>query len=356
MVHTEEEEKTMLPEGQEASLSYQVETIQDVFCEHSTAPIWDHSSQTFYFIDVSGNAVHRYQPETKFHDVLRIHRDKKVAFVALTEDSDVLLVGCGNSVFKVFIEKDNRMRLDYESTIGMDITVDMSRYRFVLGKCSPYGELFFTAESKSISAKHSENLLFRMVAPKEKANSTHQQYLLQEVIHEEKAPGCPTGLCWDHGGRSLYVTDGDAKRLLRYVSVPFRSTLENREDVIDFASIADGVPSGVAVDKKGYVWVAIDGAGEIICIDPSKGFGKGVVVHRVKMPVRNVTSCTFGGPNLEHLYVTSNRPVSTAKKAAIEGSLFRIALPGSSFVMSSNPLCVNIISFFYRCSRKCGCL
>jgi sugar lactone lactonase YvrE len=322
-----------------------VESVQSISCDHSTAPIWDESNEVFYFIDITNNAVHRYHPESGATDKLNVQRNFKVNFIALTENTDELLVGCGHLVMKLYIDKDNTMRLDTTSPVNMDLAVDLSGKRIGLGKCSPYGELFFSVEpidrsNRVSSSQDVGNLLYRMLAPKANKTSKHQQYTLQEVFPAQKAPGRPAGVCWDHGGRSLYVTDAATKRLLRYVTVPFRSTLENREDVIDFARLADGTPTGIDVDKKGFIWVAMDGAGEVLCIDPTKGFEKGEVTHRIKLPVKNLTSCAFGGNNLEELFVTSRVSAPPVSKGSIQRprsttSLFRVRVPGNSLIPCS---------------------
>lgn len=323
---------------QEPVTAFQIEPISDIFCEHSTAPLWDASTDTFYFVDVSGNAIHRYQPETGFHDSLRVHRERKIAFVVLSDKSDQLLVGCENSILTVTIEKDNKMSLDLNSAFSLDITIDMSKYRFVFGTISPYGELYFSVEpsdrkARGESAKPGDNVLYRMVPPKEQAHLKQQQYALQKVTSPSDAPSRAQGLCWDHGGRSLYVTDSVDKKLLRYVSIPFRSTVENREDVIDLSDdAAGGVPVGVAVDRDGHVWVAMHGSGEILCIDPAKSFADGRILRRIKMPVHKVTSCTFAGPGLEHLYVTSQSPIGNSV-AKIGSSMFRVSIPGQYVII-----------------------
>lgn len=45
------------------------------------------------------------------------------------------------------------------------------------------------------------------------------------------------------------------------------------------------------------------------------------------LPVKRPTACTFGGPGLEHLYVTT-RVETGAGASPHHGGLFRIAIPG----------------------------
>jgi sugar lactone lactonase YvrE len=61
-------------------------------------------------------------------------------------------------------------------------------------------------------------------------------------------------------------------------------------------------PDGLTVDAAGNVWVAMNGAGRVRCYSPDA-----VVLAEVELPARQVTACTFGGPDLRDLYVTTSR-------------------------------------------------
>ena len=57
---------------------------------------------------------------------------------------------------------------------------------------------------------------------------------------------------------------------------------------------------GCTVDGEGYLWNARWGAGCVVRFAPD-----GRVDRIVEVPARKTTSCTFGGPDLDFLYVTS---------------------------------------------------
>jgi len=60
------------------------------------------------------------------------------------------------------------------------------------------------------------------------------------------------------------------------------------------------MPDGMTTDSEGGVWVAVWGGGVIQRYD-SAGRLTGVV----RVPAANVTSCAFGGPDLDILYITT---------------------------------------------------
>jgi sugar lactone lactonase YvrE len=63
-----------------------------------------------------------------------------------------------------------------------------------------------------------------------------------------------------------------------------------------------GHPDGSTIDTEGCLWNARWDGGSLIRWAPD-----GTIDQVVKMPCRRVTSCIFGGPDLDILYVTTVR-------------------------------------------------
>jgi sugar lactone lactonase YvrE len=83
-----------------------------------------------------------------------------------------------------------------------------------------------------------------------------------------------------------------------------------------------GVPDGMTLDKNKNLWVChFHGA----CISIFSKSGK--ILHKVKLPAKNITNCAFGGKNNSELFVTSalkGMKKSEIKKFKFSGSLFKI--------------------------------
>ena len=71
----------------------------------------------------------------------------------------------------------------------------------------------------------------------------------------------------------------------------------------DSPSDMDGSPDGAQCDADGCLWVAISGASKVIRITRD-----GVVDHEVELPVKSPTSVTFGGRELDTLFITTRAP------------------------------------------------
>jgi sugar lactone lactonase YvrE len=81
------------------------------------------------------------------------------------------------------------------------------------------------------------------------------------------------------------------------------------------------MPDGMTVDSEGGIWVAYFGAGQVRRFDRSGALD--AVIH---LPVSQVTSCCFGGPDLSELYITSaayQLSEADLRDQPLSGSTFR---------------------------------
>jgi D-xylonolactonase len=83
-----------------------------------------------------------------------------------------------------------------------------------------------------------------------------------------------------------------------------------------FAKLPEGMPDGMAVDVEGGLWVAAVYVGEVIRFKPD-----GTLDRRIKIPAKMVTSLTFGGPDLQDLYVVT---ADNTDHRELKGTVFRM--------------------------------
>lgn len=108
------------------------------------------------------------------------------------------------------------------------------------------------------------------------------------------------GIDWSPDGQTLYHCDSDAGTIRAWDFDPDSGALG---DSRIFRRIPPGVglPDGLTVDSAGQVWVALWGAGEVWGLNGRTG--RRVAVVSVPTPL--VTSCAFGTPLLDTLYITT---------------------------------------------------
>jgi len=80
-------------------------------------------------------------------------------------------------------------------------------------------------------------------------------------------------------------------------------------------------PDGLTVDGEGGVWVALNGAGVV-----RRYSAAGVLDDVVEVPVAKVTACTFGGRELDEIYITTSQEGSRPGTAPMAGALFRASV------------------------------
>ncbi|WP_157248194.1 SMP-30/gluconolactonase/LRE family protein [Nonomuraea typhae] len=105
------------------------------------------------------------------------------------------------------------------------------------------------------------------------------------------------GLAWSLDEQLLYYVDTPTGRVDVFDYDPASGSLGDRRV---FAEIPRGYPDGITVDADGHVWVALWDGGAVVRLRPG-----GQLDRTIELPVANVTSCAFGGANLDELYITT---------------------------------------------------
>ena len=97
--------------------------------------------------------------------------------------------------------------------------------------------------------------------------------------------------------------------------------LTGRRTFVEFDPDGGG-PDGLVVDSEGGIWVALFGGSAVHRYNTEGGLDEIIEVE-----ARQVTACTFGGPDLDRLYITTSRENLEPDDDPLAGSLFT-AMPG----------------------------
>ena len=109
--------------------------------------------------------------------------------------------------------------------------------------------------------------------------------------------GISNGLGWSPDNATMYLTDSAIGTIWAYDFDSDTARMTNRRT---FAVDNDCEPDGLTVDAEGGVWSAKWDGGRVVRYDAD-----GVISEVVEIPVSRPTSCSFGGPGLDTLFVTS---------------------------------------------------
>jgi sugar lactone lactonase YvrE len=127
------------------------------------------------------------------------------------------------------------------------------------------------------------------------------------------------GLDWSPDGSRVYYNDTATQRIAVF-DYDREAGLTDRRLFVDLSAEAKR-PDGLTVDGQGGVWVALSNGGAVRRYTPH-----GLLDAVVEVPARKVTACTFGGPNLDQLFITTSREGLEPGVDPLAGSLFRVVV------------------------------
>lgn len=124
------------------------------------------------------------------------------------------------------------------------------------------------------------------------------------------------GLAWSPDGSIAYYVDTPTQRIDVF-TYDTQAGLTDRRPFVHIPPEA-GAPDGLTVDAEGHVWVALWGGGTVHRYAPD-----GRLAGKIELPVSKVTACTFGGPKLDRLFITTMREGTDPAREPEAGALFR---------------------------------
>jgi sugar lactone lactonase YvrE len=128
------------------------------------------------------------------------------------------------------------------------------------------------------------------------------------------------GLGWTGDGSTMYYIDTPLHRVDIF-DVEGRE-IRNRHTLVNFPEKM-GSPDGMCVDADDNIWVAFWLGHAIHCFDGKNG----ELLEKIQCSAPRITSCVFGGVNLDHLIITSASEDTDLIKYPEAGMVF-LASPG----------------------------
>lgn len=241
--------------------------------ELGEGPCWDAAGQTLYWVDINRGQVRSLDADGR-HSTW--NAGLPVGAV-VPRASGGLVVAAGNGFYS--LDPDTGELAELAPAPGQPDT------RMNDGKCDRAGR--FYAGTMARDETPGRGSFYRL----------DTDHTVTEIYRDL---GISNGLGWSPDDTLMYYIDSYDYRVdvLDYDSVT--GQLGERRPFVGRLGSGDVVPDGLAVDSEGGVWVAIWGGGVIQRYDAA-----GTLTAVVRLPASFVTSCTFGGPELDQLYITS---------------------------------------------------
>ena len=264
-------------------------------------PLWDSQHQALWWVQILEGLLHCYDPAThsnQTHDI-----GQMVGTVVLRDRGGLMLAL--HHGFAAFDPRTETLEMiaDPESA--------QPENRFNDGKCDPAGR-FWAGTMHLDPQQHTTGALYSLDAE----GQVHKR--LDQI-------GVANGIVWTADSRTMYYVDSMRPTIDAFDFDLATGAISNRRPIYTVPETL-GTADGMAIDEQDRLWVAFFGGGSVLCIEPREG----TIVAQIELPVSNVTACSFGGSELDELYITTARlGLDEAQQAAEPhaGDLF-VARPG----------------------------
>ncbi|MEN3148449.1 SMP-30/gluconolactonase/LRE family protein [Neorhizobium sp. IRAMC:178] len=259
-------------------------------------PHWSPEHKKLYFVDILAPAVHTGDPVKGTYTSMQV--PELIGFV-IPRSRGGFVAAMHGEIRGIDLSTGDI------TTIARPES-DRPGNRFNDGKCDRRGRLW--AGTLAIDTTPDQGRLWR-VDPDGRS------------VEMDRGFHVSNGLGWSPDDRTFYFTDTNRQTVYAYDFDIESGEVANRRPFIVVPE-AEGKPDGMTVDAEGFVWIAHWDGWCVTRYDP-----QGKVERVINLPIPRPTSCVFGGPDMQTLFVTSARirlSAAQLSEAPLSGSVFSI--------------------------------
>lgn len=272
-----------------ADLPGSVTTVSVVSETHVSSlgegPYWDEKNQLLYHVDSVGSAFYQVNPNTGEVQKRTVPDAVVSIIIPYQNEEGKFIISRGNTLLK----------LDWatgETELLVELDANPGGYeRFNDGKCDAQGRLFIgtVLELEGGGGVVPEGgSLYRLDF--DSATSTHS--------FTKMATGfsISNGMSWSNNGATkFYLDDSEGCKVYSFDYDISTGSLTNQQLLIDCVTHPDilpgEVPDGQAIDRYGFLWIAMWNGGRVIKVNPQTA----EIIDSIPLPRNQIpTSLAFG--------------------------------------------------------------
>ena len=252
--------------------------------EVGESPVWSSAEQALYWVDIEGRKLHRWTYADQH--VQSWDAVERPACIAL-HAAGGLIAGMDTGVFYLQPQVGGTLA----ATLLAGVDHPQPGMRFNDGRCDRQGRFWAGTMVRDMSLAQAAGSLYCMDA--------------QRVLSAPLVQGLVTqnGLGFSPDGKTMYLSDSHPSRQQIW-QLPLRDdgSLGERSLFVDMRELP-GRPDGGAVDADGCYWSCGNDAGVVHRFTPDGRLDRSIAV-----PASKPSMCSFGGPGLDVLFITTIRP------------------------------------------------
>ena len=274
----------------------QATPIFDIRPVHGEGPIWCPISQKFYCVDLLKGSY--FKVDWKSGKAEEFNVGQELGVMALC-DTGKIVVGVRDG-FGFYNEATDKLELVPDSP-----EIEIAERRMNDGAVDPKGRFF--AGTMEYDGANDTGKLYRL-------NHDHTWDTLEENIF------ITNGMGWSPDSKTFYMIDTNRNVMYSYDYDLESGNITNRKEHITWPK--NEFPDGMTIDSEGGFWVAMWEGYKISHFDAS-----GKWIENIPLPVKHVTSCCFGGEDLQTLLITTSRlnlSESEQVENPLSGRCFRV--------------------------------
>jgi sugar lactone lactonase YvrE len=268
---------------------------------------WDYKNQKLYWVDIEGKSLHIYDPKTKINKTYQT--PSRIGTVVPINNTEAI-IALEDGIYKINTQTG-------EIILFSDIESKQTENRFNDGKCDVNGNLWVG----SMNLKQNK--------------PTARLYKINKKGEAKKMLDSITisnGIVWTSNNKTMYYIDTPTGKIKAFDFDKNKSTITN-ERIAVYVPESLGYPDGMAIDNENMLWVGMWNGNAVARFNPHTG----KFISKIEVPAHNITSCAFGGKNLDTLFITTasiDMTIEEREKYPDAGSIF-FAVPGVKGVESN---------------------
>lgn len=274
-------------------------------------PVWHAERKSFFWVDIEGKSLR--EMKWPIRAVESWPMPQRIGMIVPYEDNTLLIALQDGLAVLDLQTGEQEWFLDLEKEIKANRPND--------GKCDSQGRLWLG--TMDVNANKNAGSLYCIEKNK-------------KVTRQLDTLTISNGMAWSPDEQKFYFIDSSLYRIDEYRLDAVTARLKFVRTVVDIPK-ALGMPDGMTIDEEGMLWVAQWDGFAVCRWNPHTG----KMLHKINVPVPQVTSCTFGGENLDVLFITTARTGlkdEALQKYPDSGHIF-IAQPGVKGILPNKFKC-----------------